>query len=514
MLADKGDYFRLAELLALRTFRREADRQLLLCAAARGVGYEALLGHSVLAVYRGLHARLRETFALVGVEHSALSRIQRQLSRIGSEDEHGLGRYWSYPLRRAYSHLLQGMRYFAEGDGGEHKVKETGEARRLYGSAAERLRRDIEQRAEGIPEPLRLEREHALARILKINRKLPEPLRRVELAQQLKHSLCAALAVVIFKLASEPRKRLNRFFAQGVQPFELRRGAFGHLAEAIGTRLPFFQPARAVYLPKVSIILNVRNFVRLKRAESGFQSAQDAVRIKARVGYLQRGADERHQRLINNGLPPVLEHRHTAFRKGGHHRADIGLVVTHYNGNIAAAVFAGSKHFLYLRRDKGALAADIGRRDHRYAPALALEHVRLGAQEILCESIERGVAVRLIDGDGLCARHVDAVCDFNKLFRGVLRMIKYIVAADIRKVGRVQRDTDIVRLSEYFSDNTELLRGKAAEGVEKHRFVFEIPALRELVLEAGQHTAVVKPAVRNKRVIDRKNQRNVAELVL
>ena len=93
-------------------------------------------------------------------------------------------------------------------------------------------------------------------------------------------------------------------------------------------------------------------------------------------------------------------------------------------------------------------------------------------------------------------------------------MIKYIVAADIRKVGRVQRDTDIVRLSEYFSDNTELLRGKAAEGVEKHRFVFEIPALRELVLEAGQHTAVVKPAVRNKRVIDRKNQRNVAELVL
>lgn len=99
---------------------------------------------------------------------------------------------------------------------------------------------------------------------------------------------------------------------------------------------------------------------------------------------------------------------------------------------------------------KAALAADIGRRDHRYAPALALEHVRLGAQEILCESIERGVAVRLIDGDGLCARHVDAVCDFNKLFRGVLRMIKYIVAAYIRKVGRVQRDTDIVRLSEYF----------------------------------------------------------------
>lgn len=106
-----------------------------------------------------------------------------------------------------------------------------------------------------------------------------------------------------------------------------------------------------------------------KRAESGFQSAQDAVGVEARVGYFQRGTNERHQRLIYNRLASVLEHGYAAFCKRGQHRADIRSFVAHDNCDISASVFACSEHSFYMRRGIGTLAADIGRRDYRYAVA-------------------------------------------------------------------------------------------------------------------------------------------------
>ena len=512
MLADESDYLRLAEFFALRALRRITDYQLLFCAAARGISDKSLFGNSVLTVYRGLYARLREAFALAGVEHTALNGIERQFSRIRAEDEHRLWRDGSYSLRRAYRHLFEGMGYLAEGDSGEHEIKKSRKARGFYRGLAERLRRDIEQRAEGVPEPLRLESEHIFARILEINREVFESLCRIELAQQLEHSLCAALAVVIFELASELCKRFDRLFAQGVQPLKLRRSVFGHLTEPVGARLPFFQPARAVYLPEISVVFNIRYLVRRKRAESGFQSAQDAVGVEARVGYFQRGTNERHQRLIYNRLASVLEHGHAAFCERGQHRADIRSFVAHDNRYIAASVLAGSEHSLYMRRGIGTLAADIGRRDYRYAVARSGEYLRLGAQEVTRKRIERGIVVLVIDNNRLCARHADTVCKLNELLCSIFCMIEYIVAVPLDKIGRGQRDINIVRLGEYLAYNSELLRGEAAEGVEEHRFIFKIPAFENFVFEAGQHAAVVKPSFGDERIIDRENERNIGEL--
>ena len=404
------------------------------------------------------------------------------------------------------------MGYLAEGDGGEHEIEKSRKARGFYRGLAERLRRDIEQRAEGVPEPLRLESEHIFARILEINREVFESLRRIELAQQLEHSLCAALAVVIFEIASELCKRFDRLFAQGVQPLKLRRCVFGHLAESVGARLPFFQPARAVYLPEISVVFNIRYLVRRKRAETGFQSAQDAVGVEARVGYFQRGANERHQRLIYNRLASVLEHGYAAFRERGQHRADIRSFVAHDNCDISASVLACSEHSLYMRRGIGALTADIWRRDYRYAVARAGKHIRLGAQKVTRKRIERGIAVRVIDNNRLCARHADAVREFNELLCGIFCMVEYIVAVPLNKVGRSQRGINIVRLGEYLADNSELLRGEAAEGVEEHRFIFKIPAFGNFIFEASQHAAVVKPAVGDERIVDRENERNIGEL--
>ena len=91
-------------------------------------------------------------------------------------------------------------------------------------------------------------------------------------------------------------------------------------------------------------------------------------------------------------------------------------------------------------------------------------------------------------------------------------MVEYIVAVPLNKVGRSQRGINIVRLGEYLADNSELLRSEAAKGVEEHRFIFKIPAFKNFVFEAGQHAAVVKPAVGDERIVDRENERNIGEL--
>ena len=148
-----------------------------------------------------------------------------------------------------------------------------------------------------------------------------------------------------------------------------------------------------------------------------------------------------------------------------------------------------------MRRGIGALAADIGRRDYRYTAARAGEHIRLGTQEVTGKRIERGIAVRVIDYNGLCARHADAVRELNELLCRIFCMIEYIVAVPLDKIGRSQRGIHIVCLGEYLADNSELLRCKAAERVEEHRFIFEISAFENFIFEAGQHAAVVKPAV-------------------
>lgn len=77
-------------------------------------------------------------------------------------------------------------------------------------------------------------------------------------------------------------------------------------------------------------------------------------------------------------------------------------------------------------------------------------------------------------------------------------MVEYIVAVPLDKVGRSQRGINIVRLGEYLADNSKLLRGEAAEGVEEHRFIFKIPAFKNFVFEASQHAAVVKPSLETK----------------
>ena len=74
-------------------------------------------------------------------------------------------------------------------------------------------------------------------------------------------------------------------------------------------------------------------------------------------------------------------------------------------------------------------------------------------------------------------------------------MIEYIVAVPLDKIGRSQRGIHIVCLSEYLANNPELLRGEAAERVKEHRFIFKISAFKNFIFKAGQHSAVVKPAV-------------------
>ena len=163
-------------------------------------------------------------------------------------------------------------------------------------------------------------------------------------------------------------------------------------------------------------------------------------------------------------------------------------------------------------RGIGTLAADIGRCDYRYAVARAGERIRLGAQKVTRKRIERGIAVRVIDNNRLCARHADAVREFNELLCSIFCMVEYIVAVPLDKIGRGQRGINIVRLGEYLADNSELLRGEAAEGVEEHRFIFKIPAFENFIFEASQHAAVVKPAVGDERIVDRENERNIGEL--
>ena len=99
-----------------------------------------------------------------------------------------------------------------------------------------------------------------------------------------------------------------------------------------------------------------------------------------------------------------------------------------------------------MRRGIGTLAADIGRRDYRYAVARVGEHIRLGAQEVTCKRIERGIAVRVIDNNGLCARHADTVREFNELLCSIFCMIEYIVTVPLDKIGRSQRGINIVCL--------------------------------------------------------------------
>ena len=206
-----------------------------------------------------------------------------------------------------------------------------------------------------------------------------------------------------------------------------------------------------------------------------------AVGVEARVGYFQRGANERHQRLIYNRLASVLEHGHAAFCKRGQHRADIRSFVAHDNCDISASVFACSEHSFYMRRGIGALTADIWRRDYRYAVARVGEHIRLGAQKVTRKRIERGIAVRVIDNNRLCARHADAVREFNELLCSIFCMIEYIVAVPLDKTGRGQRDINVLSLGEYLAYNSANQRGRAAYGVVELSFIFKIPSFENFV---------------------------------